>query len=117
MYFKTEYCPIIPSNNPLTEEGIELGKKLFLIKLSNKCKQILCCRKTSNSFTDARQYSIGVDNIQGTRNSIPLFNLAWNYDRFLGRRELSLERQVFDPITNPVEMHNTITKRSSRTSS
>ena len=63
-----------------------------------------------NSFTDARQYSIGVDNIQGTRNSMPLFNLAWNYDDrfFWDGRELSLERQVFDPITNPIEMHNTI---------
>ena len=41
---------------------------------------------------------------------MPLFNLAWNYDDrfFWDGRELSLERQVFDPITNPIEMHNTI---------
>ena len=104
--------PVIPSNNPLTEEGIELGKKLFFDKkLSvNGSQSCADCHKPSNSFTDARQYSIGVDNIQGTRNSMPLFNLAWNYDDrfFWDGRELSLERQVFDPITNPVEMHNTI---------
>ena len=41
---------------------------------------------------------------------MPLFNLAWNYDDkfFWDGRELSLERQVFDPITNPIEMHNTL---------
>ena len=104
--------PVIPSNNPLTEEGIELGKKLFFDKkLSvNGSQSCADCHKPSNSFTDARQYSIGVDNIQGTRNSMPLFNLAWNYDDrfFWDGRELSLERQVFDPITNPIEMHNTI---------
>ena len=104
--------PVIPTHNPLTEEGIELGKKLFFDKkLSvNGSQSCADCHKPSNSFTDARQYSIGVDNIQGTRNSMPLFNLAWNYDDrfFWDGRELSLERQVFDPITNPVEMHNTI---------
>ena len=104
--------PVIPSNNPLTEEGIELGKKLFFDKkLSvNGSQSCADCHKPSNSFTDARQYSIGIDNIQGTRNSMPLFNLAWNYDDrfFWDGRELSLERQVFDPITNPIEMHNTI---------
>ena len=104
--------PVIPSNNPLTEEGIELGKKLFFDKkLSvNGSQSCADCHKPSNSFTDARQYSIGVDNIQGTRNSMPLFNLAWNYDDrfFWDGRELSLERQVFDPITNPIEMHNTV---------
>ena len=104
--------PVIPSNNPLTEEGIELGKKLFFDKkLSvNGSQSCADCHKPSNSFTDARQYSIGIDNIQGTRNSMPLFNLAWNYDDrfFWDGRELSLERQVFDPITNPIEMHNTV---------
>ena len=41
---------------------------------------------------------------------MPLFNLAWNYDDklFWDGREPSLERQVFDPITNPIEMHNTL---------
>lgn len=104
--------PVIPSNNPLTEEGIELGKKLFFDKKLSENGSQSCadCHNPSNSFTDARQYSIGIDNIQGTRNSMPLFNLAWNYDDrfFWDGRELSLERQVLDPITNPIEMHNTI---------
>jgi cytochrome c peroxidase len=40
---------------------------------------------------------------------MPLFNLAWNYDNnfFWDGRDLGLENQVFEPITNPVEMHNT----------
>ena len=40
---------------------------------------------------------------------MPLFNLAWNYDDrfFWDGRESGLENQVFEPITNPIEMHTT----------
>ncbi len=104
--------PVIPANNPLTAEGIALGKKLFFDKnlSANGTQSCAGCHSPSNSFTDGRQYSVGIDNIEGNRNSMPLFNLAWNYeDRFFwDGRELSLERQIFDPITNPIEMHNSV---------
>ena len=104
--------PIIPTNNPLTEEGISLGKKLFFDKKlsANNSQACADCHNPSMAFTDGLQYSLGIDNIEGIRNTMPLFNLAWNYeDRFFwDGRELSLERQTFDPITNPIEMHNSI---------
>ena len=104
--------PIIPTNNPLTEEGISLGKKLFFDKKLSADNSQACadCHNPSMAFTDGLQYSLGIDNIEGIRNTMPLFNLAWNYeDRFFwDGRELSLERQTFDPITNPIEMHNSI---------
>lgn len=104
--------PVIPPNNPLTEEGIALGKKLFFEKRLSADNTQACvnCHNPNNAFTDGRQYSIGIDNIQGTRNAMPLFNLAWNYgDKFFwDGRELGLEQQSFDPITNPIEMHETL---------
>jgi cytochrome c peroxidase len=104
--------PVIPTNNPLTEEGIALGKKLFFDKKlsADNTQSCATCHAPQKAFTNNLQFSIGTDNIEGTRNSMPLFNLAWNYDDkfFWDGRELSLERQVFDPITNPIEMHNTL---------
>ena len=104
--------PVIPSNNPLTKEGIALGKRLFFDKKLSADNTQACasCHAPQKAFTDERQFSIGIDGIEGTRNSMPLFNLAWNYDDkfFWDGRELGLERQVFDPITNPIEMHNTL---------
>ena len=104
--------PVIPSNNPLTEEGIALGKRLFFDKKlsADDTQSCATCHAPQNAFTDERQFSIGIDGIEGTRNSMPLFNLAWNYDDkfFWDGRELGLEPQVFDPITNPIEMHNTL---------
>jgi cytochrome c peroxidase len=103
--------PVIPTNNPLTQEGIALGKRLFFDKQlsADNTQSCASCHNPTKAFTDGLQYSIGIDNIEGTRNGMPLFNLAWNYDDrfFWDGRELGLEQQVFDPITNPIEMHNT----------
>ena len=111
--FENRILPaVIPANNPLTEEGIALGKKLFFDKKlsANNSQSCATCHAPQKAFTNNLQFSIGIDQIEGTRNSMPLFNLAWNYDDkfFWDGRELSLERQVFDPITNPIEMHNTL---------
>lgn len=104
--------PVIPNNNPMTQEGIALGKKLFFEKKlsANNTQACANCHNPNMAFTDGLQYSVGVDNIAGTRNAMPLFNLAWNYDEtfFWDGRELSLERQSFDPIRNPIEMHETL---------
>ena len=104
--------PVIPTNNPLTEEGIALGKKLFFDKRlsANNTQACADCHNPTLAFTDGRQYSLGIDDIEGVRNAMPLFNLAWNYDDrfFWDGRELSLESQTFDPITSPIEMHNTL---------
>ncbi len=100
--------PLIPTDNPLTEEGISLGKKLFFDRRlsKNNSKSCASCHNPNNAFTDVAQFSVGVDGQIGTRNSMPLFNLAWNFnERFAwDGSELSLERQALEPITNPIEM-------------
>ena len=101
--------PLIPSNNPLTEEGVALGKKLFFDrKLSgNNTQACASCHKPQNSFTDNTRFSNGIDGVFGSRNSMPLMNLAWNFtDKFAwDGKELGLERQALEPVKNPIEMH------------
>ncbi|MBT8244326.1 MAG: cytochrome-c peroxidase [Winogradskyella sp.] len=102
--------PVIPTENPLTEQGIALGKRLFFDRILSGDQTISCasCHSPQNAFTDDTPTSIGIDGINGTRNSMPLFNLAWNYnERFAwDGKELSLERQALEPVENPIEMHS-----------
>ena len=102
--------PVIPNNNPQTVEGVALGKKLFFDKTLSANQTIACasCHAPQNAFTDNTPTSDGIDGIFGTRNSMPLFNLAWNYgERFTwDGKELSLERQAIEPVQNPIEMHS-----------
>ena len=103
--------PVIPIDNPQTVEGIALGKKLFFdpILSANNTQACADCHAPENAFSDADRFSDGIDGILGNRNSMPLFNLAWNYNErfFWDGRVFSLEHQAFEPVTNPVEMHNT----------
>src|SRR5690606_9068773 len=41
--------------------------------------------------------------------SMPLHNLAWNYNQKMNwdGSAITIEEQVFEPVTNPIEMNNT----------
>lgn len=103
--------PVIPQDNPLTEEGIALGKKLFFdpILSANNTQACADCHRPENAFDDPNRFSVGIDGSIGTRNSMPLQNLAWNFGQkfFWDGRAASLEKQIFQPVTNPIEMANT----------
>jgi len=102
-------APVIPTNNPLTEEGVALGKKLFFDKIlsGDETQSCASCHSPKNAFTDEQQFSDGIDGKQGFRNAMPLFNLAWNFDELFNwdGKEFSLEKQAFEPVSNPIEMH------------
>ena len=103
--------PVISINNPQTVEGIALGKKLFFdpILSANNTQACADCHAPENAFSDADRFSDGIDGILGDRNSMPLFNLAWNYDEkfFWDGKSFSLEHQAFIPVTDPIEMKST----------
>lgn len=103
-------APIIPINNPQTQEGIALGKKLFFdpILSGNNTQACADCHAPENAFTDSAKFSEGINGNLGTRNSMPLFNLAWNYDEkfFWDGNTFSLEHQVFVPVSDPTEMNS-----------
>ncbi|WP_299521499.1 cytochrome c peroxidase [Winogradskyella sp.] len=102
--------PVIPSDNPQTVEGVALGKKLFFdtILSADGTKSCASCHSPQNAFTDNSPTSVGIDGIAGMRNSMPIFNLAWNdNERFnWDGSALSLERQAEEPVQNPIELHS-----------
>ena len=99
----------IPLNNPMTIEGVELGEKLFKdpILSANNTQACISCHQISSSFSDPNQFSIGIDNIAGERNASALINLGWNTSFNWDGSITSLEEQAFEPVINPIEMHNT----------
>ncbi len=102
--------PTIPSNNPMTVEGVRLGRFLFYEERLSGDNTMSCasCHAPSASFTDSpNQVSTGIDGVAGTRNSMALINLAWETRFFWDGRAHSLEEQVLFPVRDPIEMHDT----------
>lgn len=99
----------IPADNPLTVEGIELGRYLFWEKKLSADGTQSCgsCHLPEHGFSDPNQFSVGITGAVGTRQSMALVNLGWAYNYFWDGRALTLEQQVIEPITNPIEMNNT----------
>ena len=103
--------PDLPKDNPLIEERVALGKKLFHETALSKDGTISCasCHKADAAFTDPRKYSVGVREQVGTRNAMPLFNLAWKSSFFWDGRAPSLRMQALMPIQDHAEMDETLT--------
>jgi len=103
-------APVIPTNNPQTVEGVALGKKLFFDTILSSDNTVSCasCHLPNAAFSDNAQFSSGVNGALGSRNSMPLFNLAWNYDErfFWDGRIFSIEHQAAEPVVNTLEMNS-----------
>lgn len=97
----------LPVDNPLTQEGVALGKKLFHDpRLSfNNSQSCASCHDRRTGFSDARKVSIGAAGREGKRQTMPLFNLAWHQAMFWDGRAASLREQVLMPIQDPHEMN------------
>src|SRR5262249_10324354 len=98
-------------DNPLTGELVALGSALFFDKqLSvNNSQSCADCHSPAKAFSDGRRFSQGAEGKSGTRNAMPLFNLAWKKSFFWDGRAATLREQVLQPIQNPVEMHQSLT--------
>ena len=103
--------PVVKSDNPLTVEGIELGRHLFYdTRLSgNETQSCASCHNQSFAFTDnGRRFSTGITGAIGSKNSMPIFNLSWSNRFFWDGRASSLRQQVLLPIEDPIEMHDNL---------
>jgi len=98
-----------PTDNPLTVEGVALGRKLFYEKMLSDNMTISCgsCHKQENAFDDPRPFSEGTHGAFGDRNAMAIVNLGWNTAFFWDGRRTTMEDQAHDPVTNPIEMANT----------
>lgn len=100
----------IPATNPLTQEGIALGRKLFFDPILSADSTQSCgsCHNPQDYFVDDEErFSVGIDGIAGKRNSMPLFNVGYAKNFFWDGGAPTLEDQAIDPVVNPIEMHNT----------
>ncbi len=97
----------IPANNPLTVEGVRLGRFLFWEKKLSGDNSMSCgtCHIPDHNFSDPARFSVGITGEQGTRQAMPLINLGWSQTLFWDGRAASLEEQIIEPVENPIEMN------------
>jgi cytochrome c peroxidase len=98
--------PNIPLDNPMTEEGVLLGRYLFYDPILSGNNQQSCgsCHQQKLSFSDGKKLAVGAYGNVLHRNTPSLVNLAWVQEYFWDGREHSLEQLVRFPVTNPKEM-------------
>lgn len=98
----------MPVDNPITVDGVALGRKLFYERMLSNDGSISCgtCHKQENAFDDPRPFSQGTNGTFGSRNAMAIINLGWNERFFWDGRRNALETQAHDPVTNPIEMAN-----------
>jgi len=100
--------------NPLTAEGIELGRLLFYDTRLSGNNKLSCgsCHRQDMAFSDAVALNnIGVSGRELPRHSPALINLAWaNNGLFWDGGSTNLESQAFGPLTNVDEMHQNLTE-------
>lgn len=104
------FFPDMPKSaeNPVTNEGADLGRYLFYDSILSANNQMSCatCHKQEYAFSDAPNvFTKGNNSVFTRRNTMPLFNLAWYSAFFWDGRASSIEAQVFHPVTDPNEMN------------
>jgi cytochrome c peroxidase len=99
--------PVIPADNPLTNEGVALGRMLFYeTKLSsNNTMSCGSCHQQNKAFTDGLAKAVGVDGITNPRGTMSLANVMWSNTLTWDGAFSTLEAQARKPVENPIEMH------------
>lgn len=110
----TNFPPMVYNveENPPTKYGFELGKKLFYDGKLSANGFISCgfCHEQRFSFTHhGHQFSHGIDDKQGTRNTPSLANMAFFREFAWDGATSHLDLFPIIPITNEVEMGETMT--------
>jgi len=99
----------IPSDNPLTVDGIDLGRHLFFDPILSIDGSTSCasCHLQEGSFTDNRAFSLGVNDLAGERSSMSLLNVGfYNRGLFWDGRVNTLEEQALLPVEDGVELNH-----------
>lgn len=122
--FKSQNSPIdikLPSNfpkpvydleqNPITEKGFSLGKKLFYDGKLSSNGIVSCgfCHQQPSAFTQhGHDVSHGVNDRLGKRNSLAISNVIWQKTFFWDGGVNHLEFVPLNALENPLEMDETL---------
>lgn len=100
--------PTAPSENPVTEAKIRLGRKLFFDPILSHDGTVACasCHRPEAGFADNEKVAIGIGGRKGVRNVPSLLNRGYGSSFTWDGRDGSLEAQVIGPLTNENEMGN-----------
>lgn len=101
--------PIVPADNPMSAEKVELGRRLFYDARLSPDGTIACvsCHDQARAFTDGRALAVGVNGTIGIRNAPGLANVGYSPQITWGNPHItSLEFQALIPMfgDDPEEM-------------
>lgn len=99
------------NTNVISQPKFELGRKLFYEPRLSRNNTVSCgsCHIQSSAFTHhGHDVSHGIDDRLGSRNSQSVMNMAWSNTFFWDGGVFDLDLQPIAPITNPVEMDETM---------
>ncbi|MGH9465190.1 MAG: MbnH family di-heme enzyme, partial [Thermoanaerobaculia bacterium] len=101
--------PLVPADNPMTAEKVELGRRLFYDpRLSANGRQACSsCHQQALAFSDGRARAVGATGEAHPRSAMSLTNVAYNASfTWTAPGLVSLERQLRVPLFSrrPVEL-------------
>ncbi len=101
--------PVVPADNPMTVEKIELGRHLFYEKRLSITGAYSCasCHEQKRAFADGNPVGIGATGEKHPRNSMSLANVAYNSVlTWANPLMMRLETQALVPMfgEHPVEL-------------
>ncbi len=97
---------VTSSNNPLTDEKIQLGRMLFYDNRLSKNHDLSCnsCHPLDRHGADGTKVSVGHAHQSGRRNTPSVYNSAGFFSLMWDGRFDSVEEQANGPMMNPSEM-------------
>ncbi|WP_458412651.1 cytochrome c peroxidase [Schinkia sp. CFF1] len=100
----------VPADNPMSDEKVELGKKLFFDSRLSGNNKLSCvsCHATGAGYGDNRPTFVGFEGHQGARNSPTIINSGYYTSNFWDGRAGSLEEQALGPIQSQFEMNQNL---------
>ncbi len=99
----------VPQDNPITQEKINLGRKLFYdrrLSINNTFSCAMCHIPEQGFTSNEMATAVGVEGRTVRRNSPTLYNVAYMQTLFHDSRESTLEQQVWGPFLAHNEMAN-----------
>jgi cytochrome c peroxidase len=100
----------IPPDNPQTEAKIKLGAQLYFDPRLSADNTISCatCHDPATGWANHHATDTGIKGQKGKRNSGSIINAGYLNFQFWDGRVKSLEEQALGPISNPIEMGETL---------
>jgi cytochrome c peroxidase len=97
---------VVPEDNPITPEKVELGRLLYFDKRVSKDGTVSCatCHDPQMAWAEHTPTSEGIGHQKGGRNAPTVINAAYATSQFWDGRAKTLEEQATGPVENPIEM-------------